>query len=107
MTKSKDIQIEELEDEVSIWKASFVVAVIFFMIFLSLWVFDIQAHPEFESQLQSCQEKVPVWTFTYHCEREFLFGFENKTITYTFNDYEDYLNSLNNFKKSENCEVLE
>ncbi|KKN65849.1 hypothetical protein LCGC14_0477850 [marine sediment metagenome] len=112
MTKSKDKQIRELEEKELEWKLMFFVATGFFIIFLSLWVFDIQAHPEFEAQLQSCQEKVPVWTLKVECNYS-PFVNSKSAFIYTeinFTDHQDYLESLEAVEageSGENCEVLE
>ncbi len=109
MTKSKDKQIRELEEKELEWKLMFFTATGFFIVFLSLWVFDIQAHPEFESQLQSCQEKVPVWTLKVECSFS-PFLDSKSAYVYTeinFTDYQDYLEEKEAANEKENCEVLE
>lgn len=106
--KSKDKQIRELREDVSTWKVISIVTFIYFIVFLFLWVFDIQNHSEFESQLQSCQEKVPVWTLKLYCIGHGDFDSYYQEIN--FSSYNSYENALKNFEggdKSINCEVLE
>ncbi len=57
-----------------------------------------------EQQLQSCQEKIPVWTLNVYCQ-----GFEESIeagFTFIFDSYEKYQRALNMVIEKENCEVI-
>ena len=109
MIKSKDKQIRELREDKDNW---FYVGVIFivFSLFLGGWIGylkDTTVH-DLESQLQSCQEKISIWTLKVEC-----IDSENANYIYFENNYTDYelylevIERFDEFKAFENCEVLE
>ena len=106
MTKSKDKQIRELKESKGDWKSTAIMFVIFFLI-LSLAIIFSPKINNLESQLKSCQEKVPVWTLKVECNDEEERGLINQVITITNYNYEDYKESIMVFNEMENCEVLE
>ena len=61
-----------------------------------------------ESQIQSCQEKVPVWTLKIICYHTNYLGADTYNIIYesSHSNYQNYLNHLESVEELENCEVL-
>ena len=104
--KSKDKQIRKLKHNFKFALIGFVMMSILAITAASLSDYYESKSERLESQLQSCQEKVPVWTFTYFCVQDFELGHEEKVITYTFGNYEDYKSSLDYIESYENCVVI-
>ncbi len=104
MTKSKDKQIRELSQNDLFFR---IFAVIFFLAFvtLGLTIRPLVIEP-LESQLQSCQEKVPVWTLKVECNYEGS-GTLQYNHSFVFDRESLYKNIRENFESFENCEVLE
>ena len=106
----KDKQIRELRDNRD---NLFYLGIVFivFSLFLSGWIGYLKdtTVPDLKSQLQSCQEKVPVWTLKIICYHTNYLGADTYNIIYESNhsNYQNYLNHLGSVEELENCEVLE
>ena len=109
--KSKDKQIRELEIKFKWAFIGFVVMSILALIIGGFFDYYEAKSERLESQLQSCQEKVPVWTLKVECNYS-PFVNSKSAFIYTeinFTDYQDYLESLEAVEQGEsgeNCEVL-
>ncbi len=108
MTSKKDKQIRELEGD----KILLIVGIIVLgLLGLGFGIHSDIKENNLESQLQSCQEKVPVWTLKVECNYSPFVNSESVFI-YTeinFTDYQDYLENLEAVEQGEsgeNCEVL-
>ncbi|KKK75043.1 hypothetical protein LCGC14_2877690 [marine sediment metagenome] len=102
--KSKDKQIRELE---SGWFTRNILW-IFVIVILLVGVIDLRVDKnELESQLQSCQEKVPVWTLRVECyEEDIKLTFEQNFSSYEeYNEFSETIRTQE-YKLFENCEVL-
>ena len=116
MTKLKDKQIRKLKDrwieamdESMDWKTGFIMAMVFVAVFLALSISLAFEGNSLESQLQSYQEKVPVWTLKVNCDygtNIFGNGEEDYSVnfTITFFNHNDLLDFL---EDKDNCVVLE
>ena len=108
MTSKKDKQIRELKSSLFNWKAA-TVFLLMVSVSLILAAVFLETNDEFElkEQLQSCQEKVPVWTLKVECvdtEYANYIYFEDN-----YTDYELYLEVIDRFDEFndfENCKVL-
>ena len=109
MTKSKDKQIRELKHKFKWAFIGFGVMAILAMVIAGLFDYYEAKSERLESQLQSCQEKVPVWTLKAECSFSPFLDSKSAYI-YTeinFTDYKDYIEEREAANKKENCEVLE
>ena len=94
-SKNKDKQIREFIYPINIWKG---VAIIFIILSFAMVLGDtfIWNYGELKEELQSCQEKVPVWTMEIKCK------FHNvSTTSYERNEYNSYAEYERELKKFE------
>lgn len=105
MKNQKDKQIRELnywkrQERKSNWGwgVSFLGFIVFFIVFF----INTNQIDNLEQQLQSCQEKVPVWTLNIECED--FDGIPRVVMDLKFDDYRDYKFFLNDLP--ERCEVI-
>ena len=108
----------ELEQSRYGWKILAIVAgvLFFFQLGLSIYLSQTYGYPiDLSKQLQSCQEKVPLWTFDYKClvlshGLEDSIYFVTKTDYYhlEFKNYDLYKVTKERFNERnlENCEVI-
>lgn len=105
--KSKDEQIREFERHNSFWKSIAILFIFATIAYVAVSVVRFNIIQDLEQQLESCQEKVSVWTFEFECEQQ-LFkkgtGFERGNIS--FPNYEDYKFGLDWFEDKDYCEVI-
>ena len=103
MTSKKDKQIRELEKSEKMYKSFFWYFLIILFLLLIFSGYLVVNKIYLESQLQSCQEKVPVWTLKVEC------NYSNGEIIWSernFTDYQKYLDYGKFYSRGENCEVL-
>ncbi|HEC40016.1 hypothetical protein LCGC14_0509190 [marine sediment metagenome] len=113
MKQNKDKEIRDLKweiydlgDDVGDWKFytcffGMMVGVITFLLIFSFvdWV-------GLEQELQSCQDKVPVWTLKFECSDANVPWLVMET-NENFSDYKKYQNRLRFIEENKNCEVIE
>jgi len=88
------------------------------LVILVLTILDERKISKLERELQTCQDKVPVWTLKINCQDiDLPIFFDSYTwvnitnigfnLSAEFEDYEDYQDALSSFKElNEYCEVL-
>lgn len=104
--KSKDKQIRELQKKKKEgWRTAIIVTFVFGFLWLATAYIQEIDESKLEQQLESCQEKVPVWTFNYTCDWSAI-GLisEGKRIHTTLEKYED---DLDFYRNTLTCEVIE
>lgn len=105
MTKQQEKEIRELrQDRKALFWVGFIVGV--FLIQLIFVIAGITGKDvmELKQELQSCQEKVPVWELNVVCSyanNEVIKSWRN------FTDYEDYLDYKEFYSRKGKCEVIE
>lgn len=107
--KNKDKQIRELKEVVEERTTILMLGILFICLlffFLTIAVFQVK---DYKQQLESCQDKVPVWTLNVLCvydEREGFLEYEELT-TMRFESYLSYQQRLEFINGLEYCEVIE
>ena len=101
--KNKDERIKELEESKLMWKMFTVIFIFGFIAFFMTSVYRFDVIQNLEEQLQSCQEKVLVWTLEYKCIKS-----ESTIISVqrNFSNYENYNDNKIYFDRQKNCEVI-
>lgn len=105
MKQNKDKQIRELKDNqrtllILVFMGWGILIVVVVGMLVNNHTFsDVR---DLEQELQSCQDKVPVWTLKIYCE--ISEGSFRTTMEYDFNNYQEYQDALDNV--SEDCEVI-
>ena len=106
MKQNKDEQIRELKESRNAWTT---LSIIFFVLMLisSFSGVVVMKHGwGLEQELQSCQDKVLVWTLKVECD----YGATKWNTTYVFGSEGLYKGFLENWRMNwdkENCEVIE
>ncbi len=104
LTNKDKERIKELEEEkkyIVFWVCALFGLLIFSAILLGIATSDREEHFQ---QLQSCQEKIPVWTLRVICDWDN--GNWKSIWESDFIDYDMYKHRLDYFIDDENCEVI-
>jgi len=112
----KDKRIKELEIESR--KGVLITFIVFvgMIIFVVLYLFEGDKTYELEEQLQSCQEKVPLWILEVECYYPNInyqgietFGYNvigNQNLLFKFESYRDYSSALDLAEFDKYCEII-
>lgn len=105
MTKNKDEQIKELKKHKDKgYNVAYVVNVFWAILMLVAALFFLSQIIDLENQLQSCQEKVDVWTLKVECDYDWE-DYEYISYELVLNNYEEYLNLLEELE-DDYCKVI-
>lgn len=92
-------------------KVFYILSCVLIVVIICLVYFNSMKVVDCKSQLQECQEDLPVWTLKVNCTEEDWLGADyfNQVMTLRTSNYSDYLDWLEDFENMEyiNCEVIE
>lgn len=114
--KSKDKRIKVLERELTKTEKFSAFVILLLMISLGFMVYYDNKANNFEQQLQSCQEKVPLWILEVECYYPNInyygmetFGYNvvgSQNLLFKFESYKDYSSALEVAESDKYCEVI-
>jgi len=84
------------------WTIAFIAVCI--LLYIVLFVSDYR-EIKLKAEIADLKTRIPEWTLKVSCYDETETGRVEAKMTYTFKDYHDYLDELNNLPKG--CEVIE